>query len=316
MNRLVEPGSAFHFTVQKEDSGKRIDLFLSQQFPLYSRSFLQNCIAKGAVTLNQQLVHKGGSQVKEGDQVHITFPSAPDKQEFDALIEGISIPIIYTHDHFLIINKPAGLTVHRSHTNSQEPTLIDWLTKHFQDIRHVGSIDRPGIVHRLDKDTSGLMIIARTNYGHTVFSQLFKQRNIKKTYWALVHGAPAIKEGTINLSIARHPVERHKMTTTAAFAHKARQATTSYTVLRSSAQASFVHAYPITGRTHQIRVHFAALGHPLLGDAIYGKKSSVIARHALHAYSLQFTFDHKEYTFYAPIPDDFHNALKQLVLTA
>jgi 23S rRNA pseudouridine1911/1915/1917 synthase len=176
--------------------------------------------------------------------------------------------------------------------------------------------DRPGIVHRLDKDTSGLLLIARTNYAHATFNTLFQTRTIHKTYLALVHGHPPAS-GTIDLAIGRHPVNRHTMTTFKAGTyeaarHRTRNAFTAYTVLEYFDEYSLLEVKPVTGRTHQIRVHLAALGHPIVGDAVYGTASKLIARQALHAHRLQFMFDGQEHIFTQPLPGDMANVVSSI----
>lgn len=316
---LIQPGSTFTFTIEEKDALKRLDVFVVEQFPLYSRTFIQELIQQGAITINGLPAAKSGARLKLHDVVTITNATQENKDQLDAQqLDTLIVPIIFEHEHFLIINKPAGLVVHYSHTKKAgEPTLIDWITAHFNEIKHVGAIDRPGIVHRLDKDTSGLMIIARTNYAQTVFTTLFKERTIHKTYRALVVGAPE-KSGLIDMPIGRNPVHRHKMAVFNRTKESAviKSAQTAYKVLRYFESAALVEAYPATGRTHQIRVHFAAIGHPLLADKIYGTASKLIARHALHAYKLNFIFDGEEFTFTCEVPADFEYALQQLEVAA
>ena len=209
---------------------------------------------------------------------------------------------------FYIIEKPAGLMVHRPSTSSVELTLIDWLVHQVPEIINIGHPERPGIVHRLDKNTTGLLIVPRTSRAHMLFSDLFKNRDIKKTYLAVVRGHPE-KEGTIELPIGRDPITRNKMTVNGI---EAREAVTRYKVLTYFENAALVEIYPVTGRTHQIRVHFKAIGHPLLGDQLYGTRSPLIKRHALHATQLTFDFKGKPYTFTSTPPQDFELLLSKL----
>jgi RluA family pseudouridine synthase len=220
------------------------------------------------------------------------------------------------HDHFIIINKPAGLLVHQLHAKHTEITLADWIMHQFANIGHVGCVDRPGIIHRLDKYTSGLMIIARTNYGYKQLGQLFHDRAIKKTYAAIVQHHPP-QQGTIDLAIGRHQTHRTKMVATAQpmpedTSGTFRHAVTHYQVLQYHNDATLVKVQLETGRTHQIRVHFAAIGFPLVGDILYGQKSPLIARQALHAWELAFVFDGQEYHFTSQLPEDMQECIKTL----
>lgn len=305
---LILPGSSHTFTVPPEKAGWRLDAFLVAQFPHYSRSFFSRVIEDKLVTIGPTIAHKAGVSLKPGDVIHISFPH-PEKNsaQNSTLLQEAGIKVIYQEPSFAIIYKPAGVTVHPASEKNTEPTLVDWLLTTFSNVETIGYKDRPGIVHRLDKDTSGLMIIPLTAPAFSTFSALFKDRKIHKTYLALVKGHPE-KEGSITYSIARHPTVRNKMT----HHTEGRIATTHFTTLSYFKENSLIEARPITGRTHQIRVHFATLGHPLLGDKVYGSNSLLIARHALHASKLKFTFNEQEYEFYEPLPSDMEMAVKTL----
>jgi 23S rRNA pseudouridine1911/1915/1917 synthase len=305
---------------------QRIDKYLAGRFTRYSRSFFAQLIAQQAIEVNQKPISKPSVPLRVADVITITVPApvVPDERvkEFDGHAARLinKIEIIYEHEHFLILNKPAGIVVHKSASPSTAPTLVDWITARYADIEHVGCIDRPGIVHRLDKDTSGLIIIARTNYAHTVFTNLFKERAISKTYLALVHGHPA-QSGTIDFAISRHQVHRKKMMAHTPAVHRpshrqssgtVRNALTNYEVIEYFNEHTLVAAKPVTGRTHQIRVHFSAIGHPLIGDALYGTSSSLIAYHTLHAHTLAFTFDNTPFTFTINPPPEFESVIKDL----
>lgn len=289
----------------------RIDRYLSDQFPHYSRSFFKRLIDDQHVIVNGTPITKQSTAVKTDDSVRIVFPTLPAPTDIQELPEHLVVDLVHTHDHFLMISKPAGLLTHKPNERSTLPTLVDWLLAKFATIAAVGYSDRPGIVHRLDKETSGLMVVSRTNYGHTVLADLFKSRMMKKTYLAVVKGHPD-KQGTINLPIGRHPVSRNKMTTFPEYVNTAtsqinkaiRHAITHYKVLEYFDGCALVQAKPVTGRTHQIRVHFAAIGHALIGDPVYGHTSQQIKRHALHAAELSFTFDDKPFTFTQQLPAD------------
>jgi 23S rRNA pseudouridine1911/1915/1917 synthase len=307
---LISPNSIHVLSVTPESHNIRLDKFVGLQFPLYSRTFFQRLIDEQAINLNGQLVSKPSIRVKTGDAITIKFPPERTTEPIPLANQELGIQIIYKHEHFLIIDKPAGLLVHASSSASTAITLVDWLLAHYKEIAHVGYIDRPGIVHRLDKDTSGVMVIPRTQYAHKYFGALFKDRKIHKTYLAIVHGHPE-KSGTIDLAITRNQTARHKMAAVEpdAYLHNhisaVRMAVTHYQVLEYFEEHALVQAKPITGRTHQIRVHMAGIGHPLVGDQIYGKKSKAIKRQALHAHAITFEFDGQQHCFKVEPPEDF-----------
>lgn len=310
---LIQHGQEFKLTVPHEATPERVDTFLHQEFPNYTRSFFHRAIEDGYVKVNGVVAKKSGAQVKAGDTIDIMFPLK--RNVTAAMVSAAHIPvkIVSTHPHFIIIEKPAGLLAHPTTSTSNEVSLSDWLLHHIKDIAHVGSVDRPGIIHRLDKLTSGLMIIPRTNYAYQQFGTIFRDRSIDKTYYAVVAGHPDA-QGTIDLLIGRDPVTRNKMTTYAsleAAKTKARHAVTHYVVEQYYKDAALVRVTLETGRTHQIRVHFAAIGHPIIGDILYGKPSSIINRQALHAAELSFMFDEQPFLFKSDLPDD----IKKLICT-
>lgn len=311
IDKLIAPESSFEFIVTPAYDNQRIDKYITAQFPLYSRTFFNRLIDEGCLRINGVVITKSSTSVYQGNRVTITFP--PARPMPSAAQGNLGIDILFKHPHFLIINKPEAVLVHPPSMASKEPTVVDWILAHFKDMQKVGYIDRPGIVHRLDKDTSGILIIPRTNHAHSVFGDMFRERSIEKTYYAVVQGHPP-KQGTIDLAIGRCPITRTKMT---AKVHpqssmKMRHATTHYRVLEYFDDAALLEVKPITGRTHQIRVHLAAIGYPIIGDALYGKKSKLIPRQALHAYSLAFQFEGKPYTFTQEPPADFQKLVTSL----
>jgi len=316
---LIAPNSTFTLQVSDGHQKIRLDRYIADQFPFYSRSYFQHMIDNNQITINGKQVDKASTPVLAGDTIVVQFAGERSLTPSELTSDALAVEIIHEHEHFLTVNKPAGLLVHAPNLTSTEPTLVDWITHHYKDIAHVGCVDRPGIVHRLDKNTSGLMIIPRTNYAHSYFGELFRERNIHKTYYALVEGHPS-PNGSIELAIGRDPVHRSKMKAFkvldqfAAKSHgiKMRHATSHYKVLEYFDELSLVEIKPITGRTHQIRVHLAAIGHPIVGDHIYGSTSSLIDRHALHAGKISFEFDDKPYTCTAQLPDDMQQAIMQL----
>ena len=309
-NQPIKQASTFSITVDEQNNGIRIDKFITQQFSQYSRSFLQKLFQQNLVTVNQTKTVKSSYVLKTGDQIFIQFPAPQDSNIKKEIPTDLNVAIIAKYDDFLIIDKPAGLVVHAPNKNYSEVTLSDWVVDTHEEIAHVGLIDRPGIVHRLDKDTSGLMIIPRTNHAHATMTEMFKQRKIHKTYLAIVHGHPPAT-GTIDFFIGRHPTIRNKMHhfTNTTKRMNSRDALTHFKVLDYFKDFSLVEIKPITGRTHQIRVHFAALGFPLLADTVYGKSSKILKRHALHAHQLEFEFDNQKYQFSSPMPEDLQQII-------
>ncbi len=316
----VESNALFTFIVDQNTSISRIDQYISSLFPHYSRSFFQQLILEKHVSLNGKIITKPSTQIALNDIITVQFPSARTIESDMIKHHTTGVNVVASHDHFMIIYKPANLLVHPPSNKSTAVTLTDWIIQNHQELVNVGIVDRPGIVHRLDKDTSGIMILTRTNYGHTVFNNLFKQRDIKKTYFAVVVGHPE-PQGTITLAIGRDPHNRIKMTTFDEENHeelikkysiKIRHAFTEYKVVHYFKDTSLVEVKPTTGRTHQIRVHMAAVGHPIIGDQTYGNASSLINRQALHAHSLSFTFDGTDYTFSYDMPEDMQSLIKNL----
>jgi len=302
IEKTILSNSDHSFTVDENATEQRVDRVLSETFTDYSRSFLQKLFKNQHVHVNESPV-KASFVVKAGDSITVHFPDAEKRAAID-LPEDMNIEIVAEEQDFFIINKPATILTHAPNHTCQEATVSDWVIKHEEAIGHVGAVDRPGIVHRLDRDTSGLMIIPRTNKAHQAFSDMFKDRTIQKTYLALVKGHPEEESGTIDLFIDRHPSLRYKMHTFTKMNKRknSRDALTHYQVLKDYENFSLVEVKPKTGRTHQIRVHFAAIGHPLLGDQLYGQKSKHIPYHALHAHKLEFTYNGKNYQFTQPLP--------------
>ena len=314
---LVAPNALFTFIREYDGEKIRIDRYLSDQFPLYSRSFFKKIIEEGFVSVNDTIINKQSTPVAGDDTIVVRFPPERHIESEDIRARNLSVDIVYEHDHFFIISKPAGLIVHPPHTKSKAVTLVDWLLLRYKELERVGYVDRPGIVHRLDKETSGLMIIPRTNIAHKLFSDQFKDRTIKKTYLAVVQGHPE-RIGTITFPIGRHPQHKTKMY---AFPEhdspysrtnaQKRTALTHYKVKEYFNDSSLVEVYPVTGRTHQIRVQFAALGHSLIGDPVYGTKSKKIKRHALHAHRLTFNFMGEAYSLSSNPPADMQILIEQ-----
>lgn len=302
------PEGVYSFTVEQE--GQRLDLFACEKFSDYSRSFFKTLIENGAVLVNQKIPHKAGLKLKKADVVTIMFAPLTTKRIYkQEELEKLGIEIIHRHSDFLVIYKPAGILVHPPSAKSDVLCVTDWVVGLCKETQYVGYVDRPGIVHRLDKDTSGLLLIALSNQAHAKLSQLFKQRAIQKTYLAVVKGHPE-KTGTVDLALGRHPVVRNKI----APLKNGRPSVSHYTVVDYFEDTTLVEVKPVTGRTHQIRVHLAAIGHPLIGDTTYGTASKLINRHALHAQKLAFEYDGQLLSFEKEIPEDLKKLICNLSL--
>jgi len=316
----IAPESTFSFTVPEDSTPCRIDRFITTLFPDYSRTYFQHIIDSKGIVINSVPAKKSSALVHPNDHVTIQFPSQHTASVNEVIDKTTGVSVLTATQHFMIIHKPANLLVHPTSTTSTAISLTDWIRHHHSDINTVGLSDRPGIIHRLDKETSGIMIVTRTNYAHNIIGGLFRNRKIQKTYKAIVAGRPP-QEGTITLAIGRDPMNPIKM---AIFPEelidaqgkvgisRVRHAQTDYKVLEYFKDAALIEVKPTTGRTHQIRVHMKAIGHPIIGDALYGKKSLLINRQALHAEKLSFTFEETPYSFSDELPDDFQQLITHL----
>lgn len=271
---------------------------------------IQKAIKTGKILVNGQ-VKKASYKVKDGDVIEIEVPKP---KEYEVLPEKIELSIIYEDKDIIVVNKPPGMIVHPL-PNKSSGTLVNALLEHCKDLQGIGGVLRPGIVHRLDKDTSGVMVVAKNDFAHQSLSRQFKERVTSKEYLAIVRGCVENREGIIDLPVARHPQIRIKM----AIVKDGKEAVSFYKVLRYFKDvATLVKVSPKTGRTHQIRVHFKAIGHPLLGDEVYGygKKDAVfgVERQMLHAVSLGFFHPRngRFLRFIAPLPEDFKKVLRNL----
>lgn len=300
--------------VTNREDGWRLDKFVMEKTPDWiSRTFIQKAIKNGEVLVNGTL-KKPSYKVKSGDTITLMVPQKPQIPEI--LPENIPLDIIYEDRDILVINKQPGIITHPipSHTSG---TIVNAVLYHCKDLQGVGGVLRPGIVHRLDKDTSGVMVIAKNDLAHQSLTKQFKDRVTEKLYVCLVKGVPEKNEGDIDVSIARNPVLRVKMTVTQSTYGK--PALTHYKVIRKFGNlASLVFAWPKTGRTHQIRVHMKYIGHPLMGDEVYGKAKEDekfdIHRQMLHALSLSFFHPRtgERVKFIARLPEDFARAIKNI----
>ena len=266
--------------IRVDKNGERFDRFLSGHCPDLSRSRIQGLIGEGSATINGKVV-KPATKVRLGQVVELRIPE-PQVSRLEP--QHIPLSILYEDGDLLVVDKPAGMTVHPA-PGHPDGTLVNAVLAHCPDLQGIGGTVRPGIVHRLDKDTSGLMVVAKNDRAHRTLSDQLKARAFTKEYIALTHGIVTPHEAIIDAPIGRSSANRQQMAVT----ERGREAVTRYRVMRYYAAHTLVEIYPTTGRTHQIRVHFASLGYPLVGDATYGKADERLNRHFLHASKLGFT---------------------------
>ena len=306
----VESVSIIEVIVPKEASGARLDRFLAGQLPQFSRSRLQQLIRTGAVTVNGRAMRPRDA-ARKGDTIRISEP-APEKT--DIRPQPIPLDVLFEDDDLIVLNKPPGLVVHPG-AGHREHTLVNALLHHCPFLSGIGGEGRPGIVHRLDKETSGCLVVAKNDETHRGLSAQFTARTVQKSYLALVAGKLRKASGSIEEKIGRHPVHRQRMSVTS---RRGREAKTDYRVLASGRDVSLVRCELHSGRTHQIRVHLHHIGHPVLGDKVYGAKAAgKHQRQMLHAWKLGFqhprTGEWKQ--FEAPLPDDFMKTMASVGLT-
>jgi len=312
INSDAECGAERRYIVTAENIGQRLDLYLTWLMPEISRSMLGQLIKSGRVLVNGG-TKKAGYRIKQGEELTVTLPP-PAKTEL--IPEKIDFKVIHEDDALLVLAKPPGIVVHPAYGHPRG-TLVHGLLHHLKELPVIGGEERPGIVHRLDKDTSGLLIVAKHDISHRILVEQFKARMIKKTYRAIVAGRLQTKEGLIDKQIGRHPVHRKKM---AARDNGGRAAVTRWRVLEEfSVPFSYVEMQPETGRTHQLRVHMAYMGHPIAGDRLYGKKyckyyGLKFTRQCLHAYAISFNHpaNGRTMTFTTPVWSDMQEIIAAL----
>jgi len=325
------------FIVQPTDAGKRMDVCLLNHLPNYSRARVQRHIREGGVRADGRLVKpgyvlRGGEKIGWTPLIRAARPvvgESPTPHESPTIaLECDPIEALYDDNSFFAINKPRGLVVHRG-SGTRGPTLVDLLVAQGKSLAALPGPDRPGIVHRLDKETSGVLLIAKTDEAHVHLCSQFKERQIHKTYVAIVNGIPRETKGVIHTTIGRHPRQRKKMST---HAIGGRPALTEYRVLESYNQFALIELILHTGRTHQIRVHLNHIGHPVVGDPTYGGRKRALhaagqwkgshlkqaltqlSGQALHAAAITLRIPDTgcELTIEAPLPQDMHNLLRIL----
>lgn len=294
----------------KSDEGKRIDVYLNESISDLSRSQIQNLIQRGNVLLNQKYPTKPSYHLRYGDMINIQYILPPPLEIYP---EKIPLDIVYQDRYLLVINKPSGMVVHPG-AGTTKHTLVNALLYHFPEIKKVGSKTRPGIVHRLDKDTSGLMVVARNIKAYESLKDQFKKRVVEKRYRALVWGRYLRDKGIVSWPIGRHIKNGARMSIRT---KRPKKSETRFSVNKVFKEFSLLDIKPITGRTHQIRVHMSASGHPIVGDRRYGKKknkSTIKSRLFLHAYYLSFIHpkNQKRHEFIISLPNELQNILEKI----
>jgi len=283
----------------------RLDKYVCQQLPELSRSRVQRLIADGHITVNGRPA-KPGLKLNTGDRIKVTIPPTPPEK---LLPESIPLNIIYEDEDLIVVDKPAGLTVHPAPGHPGH-TLVNALLAHFPRLADSGDALRPGIVHRLDKDTSGVMLVAKNSRAQADLAGQFKSHTVSKAYLVLVKGHLTPEAGVIEAAIGRDPRHRQRMAVVA----RGREARTEYKVIRYIREYTLLEVRPRTGRTHQIRVHLGAIGFPVVGDKIYGVRSPFLGRQFLHACRLGFSLPSTgEYVeFKSELPEDLEQALEDI----
>lgn len=297
------------FVVEEEQSGERIDKFLSETLPELSRSYIQKLIKDNQVTANEKVV-KANYKLNAGDVLYL---EEPELKEPDILPENIPLKILYEDADFLVVNKPKGMVVHPS-AGHYSGTLVNALMYHCKDeLSGINGVMRPGIVHRIDMDTTGSLLVCKNDFAHNDIAQQLKEHSITRIYHAIVHGVLKEDEGTIHAPIGRHPIERKKMSINE---KNGKDAVTHYKVIQRFNNFTYIQCQLETGRTHQIRVHMSSIRHPLLGDKIYGpaKCPYKLQGQTLHAKTIGIIHPRtKEYIEVdAPLPEYFTKLLKKL----
>jgi 23S rRNA pseudouridine1911/1915/1917 synthase len=301
----AEDSNRVDLVVPANEARLRLDQFLAKRFPEFSRSRVQHLIRDGFVRLNN-LTTRPRQIVRGGDKIELTKPPL---EKIETLPEPIPLEVLFEDDDVIVINKPVGIVVHPG-AGHREHTLVNALLNHCTTLSGIGGKERPGIVHRLDKETSGCLVVAKNDATHRDLSRQFASRTVEKIYLALVTGKLPKTIGVVEEKIGRHPVHRKRMSATTL---RGRAAKTEYRVVRSSDRASLVECRLHSGRTHQIRVHLHHLHHPVLGDKVYAPRlAKDFPRQMLHAWKLGFRHPRTEEwkSFEAPLPDDFATAVK------
>jgi 23S rRNA pseudouridine1911/1915/1917 synthase len=292
--------------VVADRSGERLDVAVARLCDV-SRPQAHRLIVEGMVVQDGRVRHKPGDRLEGGERLTVRVPPPVPAEPQP---EAMPLAIVYEDEHMIVVDKPAGMPVHPGPGHSGH-TLVNALLAHCPDLPGIGGVQRPGIVHRLDKDTSGLIVAAKDERAHHGLTRQLAERRMHKTYLALVDGRLQPDEALIDAPIGRDPNNRKRMLVNGA---AAREAQTSYRVRQRFPGYTYAEVSPITGRTHQIRVHMASLGHPVVGDAVYGRPTKLVSRQFLHAWRLELRHpvDGVEMGFEAPLAEDLAAALRRL----
>lgn len=291
-------------------SAERLDKFLTELLPEFSRSRIQGLIADGFVDVNGRAAKKAGQTLEAGATLTVRIPPPVPT---NLVAEEIPLDIIFENNDLLVVNKPAGMVVHPAAGHAQG-TLVNAVLGYDAELEGIGGEERPGVVHRLDKETSGLILLAKNERAHRWLQDQFRLRKVQKTYLALVDGRPPTPSGRVEAPIGRDPKNRKRMAIVSA--SKGREAISEYKTLESFQKHTLLEFHPLTGRTHQIRLHCAFLKCPIVGDEVYGRKNASlpIHRHFLHAYRLKIVLpgEKEPHDFEAPLPGELEQVLSHL----
>jgi 23S rRNA pseudouridine1911/1915/1917 synthase len=294
----------------ENETPERLDKFLVGQLQEFSRSRIQGLIADGFVDVNGRAAKKAGQTLESGSDVTVRIPPAAPT---DLVAEDIPLDIVFENADLIVINKPAGMVVHPAAGHSSG-TLVNAVLGYEPEIEGIGGEERPGVVHRLDKETSGLILLAKNERAHRWLQDQFRLRKVDKTYLALVDGKPPTPSGRVETYIGRDPSHRKRMAVVSE--SRGRAAISEYKTAESFEDHTLLEFHPLTGRTHQIRLHCAFLKCPIVGDEVYGRKKSTVEidRHFLHAYRLKIVLPGEKETrlFEAPVPEELEQVLVSL----
>ena len=292
------------YIVESEATGRRLDVYLTEKLPDLSRSYIQKLIEKECITVEDK-IRKSSYKVQEDERILLELPEL---EEMEVSAKDIPMDILYEDEDLVVVNKEKGMVVHPAQGNYHD-TLVNALLYHVKDLSGINGILRPGIVHRIDKDTTGILVVAKNDFAHGYLSAQLKDHSMKREYLALVHGNVKTDHGTIDAPLGRSRKDRMKM----AIVEDGKRAVTHYDVVRRYQGFTLIRAKLETGRTHQIRVHMASVHHPLVGDYVYGHKKETVKGQLLHAATLGFETPHKGYMiFRTPVHQEFKEFLMRL----